>query len=150
MMLSSNKTRWTNCNVRWTNPVIPPSPLPTRFTGMPRLNVRLFRPSCPSFSPFFATLGLGDRYHKTKHPLLFELCCPQTKHVGRTATSARRTPLDRRPHYLQDSQGCRELHGAHPSHGKNNRDLKIRGRRMSTTAGGSLNACLPTSGSRPT
>ena len=30
------------------------------------------------------------------------------------------------------------------------RDLKIRGRRMSTTAGGSLNACLPTSGSRPT
>ena len=26
-------------------------------------------------------------------------------------------------------------------------DLKIRGRRMSTTAGGSLNACLPTSGS---
>ena len=40
------------------------------------------------------------------------------KHVGRTATSARRTPSDRRPHYLQDPQGCRELHGAHPSHGK--------------------------------
>ena len=27
---------------------------------------------------------------------------------------------------------------------RDNRDLKIRGQRMSTTAGGSLNACLPT------